>query len=94
MAKLGPFQSSDNCSAVRGVMDRLITHLLVLPLLVHVSLELEGGSLGAVLGAVVEVESVLMEGVGAMSVAGTAGLLEVWEEVLENWMASFSIFIC
>ena len=36
-------------------MDKLITHLLVLSLFVHVSLELEGGSPGAVLGAVVEV---------------------------------------
>ena len=58
-------------------------------MLVHVSLELEGGSLGAVLGAVAEVESVLMEGVGAMGVAGTAGLLEVWVEVLEKLDGTF-----
>ena len=29
IAKLGPFWRSDNCSVVRGVFDRLITHLLV-----------------------------------------------------------------
>ena len=27
MAKLGPFCRRDNCSAVRGVLERLITHL-------------------------------------------------------------------
>ena len=56
--------------------------LLVQSLFVHVSLGLEGGSLGAILGAVVE--STLVEGVGAMGVASTTGLLEVWVEVLEN----------
>ena len=49
MAKLGPFWSSDNCSMVRGVLDRLNTHLLVKS--VHGSLVLEGGSLGAGLEA-------------------------------------------
>ena len=29
MAKLGPLCSRDNCSLVRGILDRLITHLLV-----------------------------------------------------------------
>ena len=29
MAKLGPFWSRDNCSLVRGVLDKLMTHLLV-----------------------------------------------------------------
>ena len=84
MAKLGPFCKGDKCSVVRG-SDRLITHLVWL-LLVHVSLELVG-SLGVVLGAA----SVLVEGVGAMDVAGTTGLLEVLVQVLENWMAHFSV---
>ena len=48
-------------------MDRLFTHLLVWS--VHVSLELKSGSLGA--GAV------LVEGVGAMGVAGTVDWLGV-----------------
>ena len=68
-------------------MDRLITHLLMQLLLVNVSLELEGGSPGVVLGAVVE--SVLVEGVGAMGVPGTVGLLEVWVEVLEKLDGTF-----
>ena len=29
MAKFGPFCSRDNCSGVRGVLDRLMTHFLV-----------------------------------------------------------------
>ena len=57
IAKLGPFCSRDNCSLVRGGLDRLITHLLVQS--VHVWLVLEGGSLGAGLESVV-----LLEGVG------------------------------
>ena len=56
-------------------------------LVLHVSLELEGGRLGATLGAVVE--SVLVEGVGTMGVTGTAGLLEVWVEVLEKLDGTF-----
>ena len=59
-----------------GVLDRLITHLLVWS--VHVSLWLEGGSLGVGLEAVV-----LVEGVGAMGVAGTVVGLEAVVEVLE-----------
>ena len=56
-------------------------------LFVHVSLELEGRSPGVVLSAVVE--SALVEGVGAMGVAGAAGLLEVWVEVLEKLDGTF-----
>ena len=66
-----------------GVLDRLITHLLIWS--VHVSLEFEGGNLGAGMGA----EVVLVEGVGAMGVAGTAELLEVWVEVLEKLDGTF-----
>ena len=58
-------------------MDRLITHLLVQSLALHVSLELEGGSLSATLGAIVV--SALMECVGAMGVAGAARLMVAWE---------------
>ena len=81
MAKLGPFWRSDNCSVVRGAFDKLITHLLVWSWFIHVSLELEGWSLGA--------ESVLVEGVGAMDVAGTTGFLEVWVELLEKLDGTF-----
>ena len=76
IAKLGPFCSRDNCSLVRGVLDRLITHLLVQS--IHVLLRLEGGNLGAGLGSLV-----LLEGVGAMDVAGTVVGLEVVVEMLE-----------
>ena len=70
-------------------MDRLITHLLVQSLSVHVSLRLEGGSLGA--GLVTE--AVLVEGVGAMGVAGTTGLLEVWVEFLEKLDGTFQCLL-
>ena len=77
MAKLGPFWSKDNCSLVRRVLDKLITHLFVWS--VHVWLLLEGGS------PVVELEAAaLVEGGGALGVAGTVGLLEVGVEVLLN----------
>ena len=76
IAKLGSFCSRDNCSLVRGVLDRLITHLLVQS--VYVWLRLEGGSLGAGLESVV-----LLEGVGAMGVAGTVVRWEAVVEVLD-----------
>ena len=76
IAKLGPFCSRDNCSLVKGFLHRLITHLLVWS--VHVWLRLEGGSLCVGLESVV-----LLEGVGAMGVAGTVVGLEVVVEVLE-----------
>ena len=59
-------------------MDRLITHLFVQS--VHVSLELEGGSLDAGCGA----GAVLLEDVGAMGVAGTIDWLEVEVKVLST----------
>ena len=68
-------------------MDRLIIHLLVQLLALHVSLELEGGSLSALLGAIVE--SMLVDGVGAMDVAGTAGLIVAWVGVLEKLNGTF-----
>ena len=80
---MGPFCRSDNCSMVRGVWDRLITHLLVQS--VHVSLELVGGSPGGKLGA----GAVLVEGVGAMGVAGTVDWLEVGADVLEKLDGTF-----
>ena len=82
MAKLGPFCNRDNCSLVRGVLDRLITHLLVWS--IHVLLWLEGGSPGAGLESVV-----LLEGVWAMGVAGTVVGLEVVVEVLEKLDGTF-----
>ena len=83
MAKFCPFCRSDNCSVVRGILDRLITHLLVWS--VHVSLGLEGGSLGA--GAV------LVEGVAAMGVAGTVDWMEVGVEVLEKLDGTFQCLL-
>ena len=74
---------------VRFFLERLITHLLVWSLAVHVSLELKGGSLGAMLGT----ETVLMEGLGAMGVAGTTGLLEVEVEVLEKLDGTFQCLL-
>ena len=76
IAKLGPFCSRDNCSLVRGVLDRLITHLFVQS--VHVSVLVEGGSPGAGFEA-----AVLLEGGGTLYVAGTVIELEAWGEVLE-----------
>ena len=65
-----------------GGLDRLITHLLVWS--VHVLLWLEGGSPGAGLESVV-----LLEGVGAMGMAGTVVGLEVVVEVLEKLDGTF-----
>ena len=76
MEKLGPFCRRDNCSAVRGVLERLITHLSVW--LVHVWLLLVlalGGSPGA--------ESVATAWVECVGVLGVAGILEVVEAVVE-----------
>ena len=56
-----------------GVLDRLMTHLSI-----HVWLRLEGGSLGAGLES-----TGLLEGVGAMGVAGTVVGLEAGVEVLD-----------
>ena len=75
-SNVGSFCNRDNCSLVRWVFDRLITHLLVQS--IHVWLRLEGGSPGAGLESVV-----LLEGVGAMGVAGTVVGLEVVLEVLD-----------
>ena len=86
MAKLGPFCSRDNCSLVRGVLDRLITHLLVQS--VHVSLWLEGESLGTGLESVV-----LVEGVGAMGVAGAVVWPEAGVEVLEKLDGTFQCLL-
>ena len=72
MAWFGPFWSRDNCSLVSGVLDRLMTHLSV-----HVWLRLEGWSPGAGLES-----AVLLEGVGAMGVAGTVVGLEAGVEVV------------
>ena len=58
---------------VRGVFDKLITHL---SLLVHVPLWLFGNP-----GAALEAGSGLVEGVGAMGVAGAAGSLKGRVEV-------------
>ena len=76
MAKLGPFCRRDNCSLNRGGLEKFITHLSVWS--VHVWLVMEGGSLVAGL-----VSTMLMQGVGAMGVAGMLVEVEVAVEVLE-----------
>ena len=60
-------------------MERLITHFLVQSSVLHVCQELEDGCLGAV-GA----ESILGDGVEAMGVAGTDGMLLALDEVVEK----------
>ena len=86
IAKLGPFCTRDNCSLVRGVLDGLITHLLVQS--IHVWLVLDGGNLGAGLESVV-----LLEGVGAVGVAGTVVGLEVVVKVLEILDGTFQCLL-
>ena len=70
MAKLGPFWSRDNCSLVRGVLDKLMTHLLVW--LVHVWLLLEGGS------PVVELEAVVLMEVGGSGCGRNCWIAGIW----------------
>ena len=85
MAKLGPFCRRDNCSLVRGVLERLITYLSVWSLHVCVVMGLPlGGSPGAGL-----VTAVLVEGVGAMDVAGTLEVVEVEVELEEKLDGTF-----
>ena len=86
MAKLGPFCKRDNCSSVRGVLERLITHLSVW--LVHVWLVLDCGSPGA--GCVA---AAWVEGVGAMGVAGTLEVVEVGVELVENLDGTFGCLL-
>ena len=71
MAKLGPFCSRDNCSLVRGVLERLITHLS------NGSLHVCGlGGLPLVeFPCDVRVDVWLVEGVGAW----------VWQEHWKSW---------
>ena len=59
-----------------------MTHFLLRSSILHVWLELEGGWLGAVVGAA-GAGSVLPEGVEAMGVAGVEGMLLVLDEVIE-----------
>ena len=73
MAKLGPFCNRDNCSSVRGALERLMTHLSVFRL--HVCGLLEGGCPWVELEA-----AVVVEGGGGPGVAGTLRLLEFWLE--------------
>ena len=82
MVKFGPFCRRDSCPGVRGVLERLNTHFLMCSSVLHVCLELEGGCLGAVVGAM-GAESILEEGVEAMGVAGIGGMSLVLEEVVE-----------
>ena len=72
MAKLGPFCSKDNCLLVRGVLERLITHLS------NRSLHVCGlGGLPLVeFPCVVRVDVWLVEGVGGLGVARTLEEME------------------
>ena len=79
IAKFGPFTDSDCWAGVRGVLDRLITHFLVLSLVMYVWLELEEGWLGAPVGAV----AVLVEGVEVVGVVEVVGLPLALDKVLE-----------
>ena len=56
----------------KGVLERLMTHLSI-----HIWLRLEGGSLGVGLES-----AVVLEGVGAMGMAGTVEGLEAGVEVV------------
>ena len=58
-------------------------------MILHVWLELEGGWLGAVVGA----GSVLAEGVEAMGVAGAVGLLLALDEVIEILDGTFDCLL-
>ena len=64
-----------------------MTHFLVLPSILHVSLELEGGCPGARVGAMGP--GSVLEGVLAMGVAGTSVLLLASGGVVENLDGTF-----
>ena len=66
---MGPFCRRDNYSWVRGVLERLMTHLSMW--LVHVWLETD--CLGAGWLAAGWKSAAWVEGMGAMGVAGNAG---------------------
>ena len=80
MAKSGPFCRRDNCSKVRGVLDKFITHLLVQS--IHVCRWLDCWGPGAGWGAGAGASAVLEGGVGAMGVAGAVDCPEARVEVL------------
>ena len=84
MAKLGPFWRKDNYSLVRGVPERLITHLSMWLVHVWLVLVLEEGAPGAG-----QVATVLVEGVGAMGVAGTLEVMDVEVGLVENLDGTF-----
>ena len=89
MVKLGLFCRRDNCSTVRGVLERSITHLSMW--LVHVWLWLVlplGGGPGAE-----SVATAWVEGVGVLGVAGTLEVVEAVVELVVNWMAHYLLFI-
>ena len=74
---------------VRGVLERLITHLSIWSLHVWVLLGLPlGGS-----PCVVWVAVVLVEGVGPMGVAGTLEVMEVVEDLGEKLDATFGCLL-
>ena len=89
MAKLGPFWRRDNCLLVRGVPERLITHLSVW--LVHVWLVLLLVLEGALSAG--WVATVWVEGVGAMGVAGTLEVVEVEVGLVENLDGTFGCLL-
>ena len=70
----------------------MITHFLVGSSVLHVCLELKDGCLGAVVGAV-GAESILDEGVEAMGVTGTDGILLALDEVVEILDGTFGCLL-
>ena len=88
--KLGLFSRRDNCSVVRGILDRLMTHILVQLVVVHVSLELEGRWLLMLEGAM-DAESALVEGVGSWVWQGLLVCCWLKRKYLKNWMAHLGV---
>ena len=87
MAKFGPFCRSDNCSRMRGVLDKLITHLLVQS--IHVCSWLDCWSPGVGWGA----GAGAGRRCGAVGVAGTVECLEDAVEVLGKLDGTFGCLL-
>ena len=86
---MGPFCRRDNCSWVRGVLERLMTHLSMCLVLVW----LKVGCLGAVWLAAGWKSAVWVEGVGAMGVAGMLKVGEWLVVLVENLDGTFDCLL-
>ena len=85
-SKIGPFCKRDNCSLVRGGLEKIDNPL------VHVICTCIPGAGGWGLGAGL-VATVLMEGVGTMGVAGMLVEVEVVVEVVEKLDGTFGCLL-